>query len=391
MSQGRHRKPNNSKGLNKATLGVLAIGGVTVPLTFASSANAATIDQWDRIAQCESSGLWNRPDGDGGRSSGGLQFQPASWSDALKYLSAHGVDVSGYPQGPGHQAYKATKEQQIIAGEALLALQGPRAWTCNAKVGYPLSSRNDSMFLGGPKPYGNPAPKTKAPAAPKTAPKPTPGGHIIVQRGDTLSHIALWKLGDASKWPALWQANKSVVKDPNLIFPGQRLHLPGTGAPTPTPPATPAPKPTPKPTPSASCVMPVQGTIGDSIIVGSGGSLSRTLGGHSGLDITAPHGTAVASAMAGTVVSINASGAAYGLHVVVKHGPGVYTLYAHLSAIKVGLGQAVSAGSLVGHVGSSGTSSGPHLHFEVRNHPTSFSSGTFSNPLTWLRSHGVTI
>ena len=119
--------------------------------------------------------------------------------------------------------------------------------------------------------------------------------------------------------------------------------------------------------------------------------MSRSAGGHSGLDITAASGTPVKSAAAGKVVSMNRSGGAYGLHVVVQHSGGVYTLYAHLSAITVSVGQSVSAGQQVGRVGSTGNSGGPHLHFEVRNHPTNFTPGVFINPLTWLRSHGVSI
>ena len=126
MAHGKHRKKREPNYRVVAVGSAVAVGGVGV-LASAGSASAASINDWDRVAQCESSGLWNRPDGDGGRSSGGLQFQPASWNDALAYLRSKGVDTSGYPQGPGHQAYKATKKQQIIAGEALLALQGPRA------------------------------------------------------------------------------------------------------------------------------------------------------------------------------------------------------------------------------------------------------------------------
>jgi murein DD-endopeptidase MepM/ murein hydrolase activator NlpD len=92
------------------------------------------------------------------------------------------------------------------------------------------------------------------------------------------------------------------------------------------------------------------------------------------------------------VVDVNGgAGGAYGNYVVVKHSEGVYTLYAHLSAVTVSEGTSVSAGQQIGNVGSTGTSSGPHLHFEVRNDPSGFSTGVFSNPLTWLRSHGVSV
>lgn len=393
MAHGKHRKKKEPNYRAVAVGSAVAVGGVGV-LASAGSASAASINDWDRVAQCESSGLWNRPDGDGGRSSGGLQFQPASWNDALAYLRSKGVDTSGYPQGPGHQAYKATKKQQIIAGEALLALQGPRAWTCNAMVGSPLQSSgpHGSMFKGGINPYAGDTTSTPKPKPePETPPVGKTGGTYTVQSGDWLAKIAKAKLGAANKWRAIYALNKKVIGcDPNLILPGQKLKLPGSAV-TESEQSTPV-KPAPKPdTSGASYVMPVQGRIGDSLIVGSGGSMSRTAGGHSGLDITAPAGTPVKSAAAGTVVSINSSGAAYGLHVVVQHAPGVYTLYAHMSAITVSKGQKVAAGQQVGRVGATGNASGAHLHFEVRTHPTFFSSGIFINPLTWLRSHGVSV
>ncbi|MFF5973752.1 peptidoglycan DD-metalloendopeptidase family protein [Streptomyces sp. NPDC012769] len=160
----------------------------------------------------------------------------------------------------------------------------------------------------------------------------------------------------------------------------------------PAPPApTPKPTPTPTPAPAANYVLPVKGSVGDSLIITSGGCISRSCGGHSGLDITAPLGTPVLAATAGKVVGINVAGSAYGNHVIVEHSGGIYTLYAHLSATSVSTGQQVSAGQKVGLVGSTGNSSGPHLHFEVRTDPTAFSVGVFINPVTWLRSHGVSL
>jgi murein DD-endopeptidase MepM/ murein hydrolase activator NlpD len=170
--------------------------------------------------------------------------------------------------------------------------------------------------------------------------------------------------------------------------PGKATAAPKSSAPT--SPSDPTPPPAPPSTPSSGYVLPVKGSVGDSIII-NGGCISRTCGGHSGLDISAPQGTPIVAAAAGTVVSMNSSGAAYGIHVVLKHADGVYTLYAHMSASTVSMGQSVAAGQQVGNVGSTGTSSGPHLHFEVRNDPTGFGTGVFQNPLTWLRSHGVSI
>jgi len=85
---------------------------------------------------------------------------------------------------------------------------------------------------------------------------------------------------------------------------------------------------------------------------------------HTGVDISAGSGTSIRSAGAGTVSSV-ASGGPYGNHTIVAHADGVSTMYAHQSRIAVKSGQRVSAGQVIGYVGSTGWSTGPHLHFEV--------------------------
>ena len=109
---------------------------------------------------------------------------------------------------------------------------------------------------------------------------------------------------------------------------------------------------------------------------------------HSGIDLAAASGTPVSAVLAGTVEVLQASGAAggYGLHVVVTHAGGLTTLYGHLAAVSVQGGQVVQAGELIGYEGSTGLSTGPHLHFEVRRadvavdpevaFPTLFSTST---------------
>jgi peptidoglycan hydrolase-like protein with peptidoglycan-binding domain len=87
---------------------------------------------------------------------------------------------------------------------------------------------------------------------------------------------------------------------------------------------------------------------------------------HTGLDFPAPYGAAVAAAGSGRVVKAGWDGGGWGYLVVVRHGYGVRTMYAHLSTLAVRRGQHVATGALVGRVGSSGASTGPHLHFEVR-------------------------
>ncbi|WP_230193824.1 M23 family metallopeptidase [Streptomyces coriariae] len=106
---------------------------------------------------------------------------------------------------------------------------------------------------------------------------------------------------------------------------------------------------------------------------------------HTGVDFGAPQGAQVSAARAGTVV-FAAMTTAYGNRIVVDHGAiegkRLQTTYSHLSAIDVTVGQAVQTGTPLGRVGSTGLSTGPHLHFEV------IYDGYYSDPRPWLALNG---
>lgn len=85
---------------------------------------------------------------------------------------------------------------------------------------------------------------------------------------------------------------------------------------------------------------------------------------HSGVDLAAAAGTPVVAASAG-VAHVVVSATGFGLHVVIDHGGGLQSLYGHLSSVAVAEGSAVATGQLIGAVGSTGNSTGPHLHFEL--------------------------
>lgn len=99
-----------------------------------------------------------------------------------------------------------------------------------------------------------------------------------------------------------------------------------------------------------------------------GGAKSQGLHGQNGVDLAAPHGTPILASATGSVIISRAGGynGGYGTYVVVSHANGTQTLYAHMSKTNVSIGQQVEQGQVIGAVGMTGKTTGPHLHFEVR-------------------------
>jgi murein DD-endopeptidase MepM/ murein hydrolase activator NlpD len=91
----------------------------------------------------------------------------------------------------------------------------------------------------------------------------------------------------------------------------------------------------------------------------------KTIKFHAGLDFTAPQGTPIYATAEGRVTTAGNSGNGFGNHVVVDHGFGYETLYGHMVRVKARMGQMVKRGEVIGWVGSTGKSTGPHLHYEV--------------------------
>ncbi|TXS31733.1 M23 family metallopeptidase [Streptomyces sp. ms191] len=118
----------------------------------------------------------------------------------------------------------------------------------------------------------------------------------------------------------------------------------------------------------------------------TGGSLWSS-GSHSGVDFHASSGTKVVSVGSGTVVEAGWGGA-YGNNIVIRMHDGTYTQYGHLSAISVSVGQTVTPGQKIGLSGSTGNSTGPHLHFEARS---TAEYGSDINPIAYLRARGVNV
>jgi murein DD-endopeptidase MepM/ murein hydrolase activator NlpD len=126
-----------------------------------------------------------------------------------------------------------------------------------------------------------------------------------------------------------------------------------------------------EPTPSASgFVWPVSGSVTSAF----GMRWGRM---HQGIDVAAPSGTPIVASAAGVVISAGWMGG-YGNLVVIDHGGGLATAYAHMSGFAVGGGQSVAQGEVIGYVGCTGTCYGPHVHFEVRV------NGAAADPLGYL-------
>ncbi|RZU52051.1 murein DD-endopeptidase MepM/ murein hydrolase activator NlpD [Krasilnikovia cinnamomea] len=141
-----------------------------------------------------------------------------------------------------------------------------------------------------------------------------------------------------------------------------------------------APRRKAKPVPVVAWVNPMPGATTTSCFGERWGRM------HEGVDLAAPDGTPIRAAGAGLVVTAGPA-EGYGNAVLIDHGNGYLTHYGHMSKITVKAGQRVKAGDQIGNEGSTGHSTGPHLHFEVHE-------GRYKNPVeptAWMRQRGVDI
>ncbi|MEU4800017.1 transglycosylase family protein [Streptomyces sp. NPDC023327] len=433
--RGRHRRYQPNR-INRASLTVTAGGaGMALPLTVAGGAGAAGVDTWDKVAACESSSNWSVNTGNGFY--GGLQFKQSTWE-------AYGGTVHA------PRADRATKSQQIAVAEKVLDAQGPGAWpVCSAKAGLTRGGGTPEVTEARAASKPQPVKRATGPATrdvrdvkPEVTPQSTAGSARMytVVRGDTLSGIADERRVRGG-WQRLYDTNRRVIgDDPDLITPGQRLSVHGQGVRAPhradeaerhtddrarqrtsdrkaaerraaerqaaekraaekkaaekraaekareKPRAShPAPRTEKaRPAPPSAASAPVAASPSTPYRA-AGGSWSK--GYHTGVDFPVPTGTSVKAIAAGRVVSAGWGGS-YGYEVVIRHADGRYSQYGHLSALSVRAGQQVGAGQRIARSGSTGNSTGPHLHFEVRTGP---GFGSDIDPLAYLRARGVRI
>ncbi|MFH9075451.1 transglycosylase family protein [Streptomyces alboflavus] len=440
--RGRHRRYQPSR-INRASLTVTAGGaGIALPLMSAGTGHAADVDTWNKVAACESTNNWSINTGNGYY--GGLQFTQSTWEAYGGTAYASRADLATKSQ-------QIAVAEKVLDGQGPGAwpVCSQRAGLTRGGDSpdlRPATAPQAKKATGEAKTDGTPrTPKrTVRDVKPEVTPQSTAGTARMytVVRGDTLSGIAEERRVRGG-WPQLYENNRRAIgADPDLITPGQRLSLRGAerGKAPVRPPERRTPperekrpekrpvqhdekkpekkpekrqesrperakppvkehKPAPKPkrdtapagrqkaeaaTSSSGATAPVSGSIGTPYRA-TGSSWSK--GYHTGVDFPVPTGTSVKAVASGTVVS-SGWGGSYGYQVVIRHTDGKYSQYAHLSALTVKAGQQVGPGQRIGRSGSTGNSSGPHLHFEIRTGP---GFGADVDPLAYLRARGVRI
>jgi murein DD-endopeptidase MepM/ murein hydrolase activator NlpD len=259
----------------------------------------------------------------------------------------------------------------------------------------------------------------KKTAEKKATAKKSTATTYTVRSGDYLSKIAN-EQNVSGGWEKLYADNREAVgDDPALIHPGLKLSIGKRAATTDTaekPAAKSSTKsssaessssssakssetaesPQASESKAAATTQAAQSSAGgfSSPVSGAGVGTAYKVAGsmwssgyHTGVDFVVPTGTSLKAVGAGTVVSAGWAGA-YGNQVVIQLADGHYAQYAHLSSLSVSSGQSVTAGQQVGLSGSTGNSTGPHLHFEIRTTPD---YGSDVDPVAYLRAKGVSV
>ncbi len=187
---------------------------------------------------------------------------------------------------------------------------------------------------------------------------PITGVRHIVKKGDTLASIAKKYEADADEISQYNELDGALAVGVEITIPNGEIHV-----------VTP-------PRPKASNVA--KGAGGASYTYSgyylrpiAGGTRTQGIHGYNGVDIAASVGTPILAAASGEVIISRQGGwnGGYGNYVVIKHDNGTQTLYAHNQSNAVGMGQYVVKGQVIGYVGSTGRSTGAHVHFEIRGGP----------------------
>ncbi len=185
---------------------------------------------------------------------------------------------------------------------------------------------------------------------------PVTGIKYSVKRGDTLASIAKELHGDAdeiAQYNGLEEGSALAVGTELIIPDGEIAVAVAAAAPRPSSGGT------------------VQTYVGYYLRPIGGGTKTQGIHGYNGVDLAAPIGTPIMASASGEVIVVRDSGwnGGYGNYVVIRHDNGTQTLYAHNSSNIVSIGQHVVQGQVIGYIGSTGRSTGAHVHFEIRGGP----------------------
>ncbi len=209
---------------------------------------------------------------------------------------------------------------------------------------------------------------------------PVSGITYTIKKGDTLSKISKTYGADQKEiiaFNALNETGTNLVIGKELVIPGgQRIAAatPARNIQVSTPARTVAAPPSSEAPAGSGYLWPTSVRR----ITTYFGTYYR-FGVHTGLDIAGPKGTPLYASRAGTVTYSQCTKGGYGCHIMIDHGDGVVTLYGHASALHVSVGDSVVQGQTIADMGSTGLSTGPHIHFEVRV------NGKQVNPLKYVR------
>jgi murein DD-endopeptidase MepM/ murein hydrolase activator NlpD len=200
---------------------------------------------------------------------------------------------------------------------------------------------------------------------------PVSGVLHTVAAGDTIESIANKYKANAADIINL-EGNKIDAQNPSVAV-GQQVIVPGGSKPQ-------VARVVPKVAQSSTARAPANAPQGNGrFIYPASGPITQSYKPlHRAIDIGARMGAPVKASDAGYVAAVVYSKTGYGYHVIIDHGNGFQTLYAHMSKIYVQAGQAVERETAIGAIGSTGRSTGPHLHFEVRH------NGAQLNPFGYL-------
>jgi LysM repeat protein len=195
---------------------------------------------------------------------------------------------------------------------------------------------------------------------------PMNGVYHTVQKGETLQGIASKYKVEAE---AIIQSEYNELEEPYELTVGQELIVPGGKKPY-----------IPRVVHAYAGQVPANAAKGSGLFgwPASGRITQKFWDAHKAIDIGAPTGAPILASDSGYIAQVGWSKYGYGNYVVIDHGNGFQTLYAHMSAVLVEAGQSVGKGARIGSIGTTGRTTGPHLHFEVRY------KGVQRNPFGYL-------